>query len=75
MRFRVTTLGKSEALRQLAEQHVNDLWIPAHLDDGQAEQFAIEHLRKWIAAELGSLCTGRLSVDALDACRWKFRDG
>jgi len=51
MRFRVTTLGKSNALWQLAEQHVNDLWIPAHLDDYQAEHFAIEPLQKWIANE------------------------
>ena len=65
-RFKVTSSGNSQPFRQLCEQHVNELWIPVHLTDDQAEAFAIEHLQKWIASEVELLVIETRAADAAD---------
>ena len=52
MRFNVTTESGNDTIRQLCEQHVNGLWIPDHLTPQQAEVFALDHFKRWVAGEL-----------------------
>jgi hypothetical protein len=52
-RFVVTTEGSDKlGLRQLCQDCINDLWIPAHLDDEQAAAFALDWFRRAVLAEL-----------------------
>jgi hypothetical protein len=53
MRFVVMTEGSNRlGLAQLFQNWVNDLWIPAHLDDEQAAAFALDYFKRAILAEL-----------------------
>ena len=69
-RFNVTTAGQFEEFRQLCEQHVNQLWIAAHLTDAQAERFAVEHLRKWVAGELEMILALAFRAPAASCFAW-----
>ncbi len=52
-RFTVTTEGTDKlGLRQLCEQVVNDLWVPAHLTPEEACHFVQDHFRRSVLAEL-----------------------
>ena len=53
MKFRVTTEGQNQlGLRELCERNVNDLWMPDHLLPHEAEQFALDHFKRAVMAEL-----------------------
>jgi hypothetical protein len=43
------------SLCQLCHDCINDLWIPAHLDEEQAAAFALDWLRRAVLAEVGLL--------------------
>lgn len=44
--FTATNEGQSRlGLRDLCERFVNDLWIPAHLTDEQALDFAVDYFK------------------------------
>ncbi|MBW3599304.1 MAG: hypothetical protein KY475_18795 [Planctomycetes bacterium] len=53
MKFTVSTEGRNLLnLRELCEQHVNELWVPAHLTAEQSAEFALDHFKKTVLAEL-----------------------
>jgi hypothetical protein len=52
-RFVVATEGSDKlGLARLCQDCINDLWIPAHLDDEQAAAFAIDWFKRAVLAEL-----------------------
>ena len=51
MQFNVTTEGNDE-IRRLCQEHVNGLWVPDHLTPAQAEEFALDHFKRWLAAQM-----------------------
>jgi hypothetical protein len=55
-RFVVTTEGSNKlGLRQLCQDCINDLWIPAHLDEEQTAAFALDWFKRAVLAELDLL--------------------
>jgi hypothetical protein len=51
-RFVVSSEGRNRlGLRQLCQDCIKDLWIPAHLDEEQAA-FALQWFRRAVLAEL-----------------------
>jgi hypothetical protein len=56
MRFRVTTEGQNQSgLREFCERYVNDLWMPDHLLPHEAKDFALDHFKRAVMAELEML--------------------
>ena len=55
MQFTDTTTGHSEQLRQFYQDYVNELWIPSHLTPTQAEEFALDHFRRWMISAVEML--------------------
>ena len=43
------------SLRELGEQHVNELWIPDHLLPHEVAKFAPDHFQRTVTAELEML--------------------
>ena len=55
-RFTVTSEGSDRLhLRQLCEEFINDLWLPAHLTPEQAAAFAAYYFRRAVLSELKML--------------------
>ena len=55
-RFTVTLEGRNRLhLRQLSEEFVNDLWLPAYLTPEQAADFAADYFRRAVLSELKML--------------------
>jgi hypothetical protein len=53
MKFDVQTMKPGPlAIHELLQRHANELWVPEHLDDGQATAFVVDHFRRQIEAEL-----------------------
>jgi hypothetical protein len=56
MKFRVTTEGQNQSgLREFCERYVNDLWMPDHLLPHEAKEFALDHFKRAVMAELEML--------------------
>lgn len=52
-RFLVSSEASTRlGLAQLCEQFLNELWIPTHLTDEQALDFAVDYFKRTLHAEL-----------------------
>lgn len=55
-RFDVATESPDRLdLRGLCEMHVHSLWMPAHLLPHEAEEFALDHFKRMVLADLEML--------------------